>query len=862
MADPILLFFGLVFFLVTGLFLIWIIWIGYLLWQRRRKVIAPQAAKPAPAEAAPPPPLDRKWTFTEFDFAGLSHDLTQAVWAAAVLHAFDAEVLLALAPNLKDRVKTVYAEVQNLSFVEAAPDRRYCVHGPIRDSILAHLWRHKPDLYRAYSTRAAKYYSRVLSGKRGALGKLGEWCYRFVLPVSRQPAAQIEWLYHLALADPERAVMALRHLADSWTADAHYQDVDRLLLTLAEHLDAGRATDHLAATVHYFKAQAERRARRLQEALADLETARRRAGADLTLLDESLAAIGEVVDELNRSQAVPRHESNTWAAYRVWVDRIGAARHAQGGWRDVSSQNDRRNAALKHHQEMLEVYRNRKSRNLLGEAHTARAMADEYLLLDRPAEALHWYNAALRLYRRADSHFDEAATQQALGDLYQLLGRYAEALTYYAGAWAKYRLLNAPLAEASVLKARGNVELALAHFRRALDQYDEALSIYSEQGAELSEAAVLAAMGHALVVMGSAAPAQARYESALKIYVGHHDRLGEADTRLALGDQLRLTGQADAASNEYHFALEIYQASRDRMGEANVLLVLGKMAGGQDRGDEAVQQVTAALELYRAAGARLGEAKALAALGDEYQRRRQTAAAQAQSNAAIRHYAAAGQRRGEAEMHLALGLKLELAGQPAEAAVQFDLAAECYGQLGYFPGQAEVWLARGEQNLAGGDWEAAEQYLAAALILYEQVVDYAHQVQVLAVLADAQLALDQRPAAVTAYTKAIDLSAQLLPPQREAHGLRGLKDLAEGKFQSALTHFEAIAGLEDRVMWQVDAGLARFALGQEAAARDTLTRAWARADVHERAEARRWLARVQRLKPELVLPPDELGLRD
>jgi tetratricopeptide (TPR) repeat protein len=850
MADLIPLFFGLAFLFITGFFSVWIV---YLLRQRRREKIALQ---PALAEAAPPPPLDRKWTF----ITGLSHDLAQAVWAGAVPHAFDAEVLLALAPNLKGRVETVYAEVQNLSFVEAAPDRQHCMHGPTRDSILAHLWRNKPGLYRAYSTRAAKYYSRVLYGRRGAAGKLAELFYRFVLPVNRQPAVQIEWLYHLALADPEWAVMAVRHLADSWIGGGHYQDVDHMLLTLADHIDAGRATDHLAATVHYLKAQAERRARRLHEALADLETARRRAGADLSLLDELLAAIGEVVDELDRSQAVPRHESNTWAAYRVWVDRIGAGRRSQGGWRDVRHQADRRDAALKHHQEMLEVYR--ASHNLPGEAHTARAMADEYLLLDRPAEALHWYNKALHLYRRTGSHFDEAATQQALGDLYQLLARYAEALTHYAGALTKYRLLNAPLAEAGVLKARGDVELALAHFRRALDQYDEACTLYHEQGAALSEAAVLAAMGHALAVMGSAALAQARYERAREIYVRYHDRPGEANTRLALGDQLRLTGQVDAALIEYRAALQIYQASRDRVGEANVLLMLGRIASAQDRGKEAEQRYTAALEGYRAAGARLGEAKALAALGDEYQRRRQTAAAQAQSDAALRHYAAAGQRRGEAEMHLALGLELELAGRYAEAALQFDLAAECYSRLGYLPGQANVLLARGEQNLAGGDWKAAEQHLAAALILYEQVVDYAHQVQVLTCLADVQLALDKRPDAAAAYTKAIDLSVQLMPPQREARGLRGLQNLAEGQFQAALPHFEAAVGLEDRVTWQAGEGLARLALGQETAARGIFARGRVRADAHERAEARRWLTYVQRLKPELGAPLDKFGLKD
>ncbi|HZY42101.1 MAG TPA: tetratricopeptide repeat protein, partial [Anaerolineae bacterium] len=727
---------------------------------------------------------------------------------------------------------------------------------PIRASMLAHLWRNTPDTYRAYSTLAAKYYSRVLYGERGALGEL---FYRYVLPVSRQPAVQIEWLYHLALADPEQAVIALRYLATTWQTEARFDDLDRLLRVLAEQVDAGRVTGHLRATLHYFKALAERRQNRVREALAHLELARREAGHDHPLLHDTLAAVSEAVDTLNRSEAVPHHDAATWVAYRVWVDRIGTVRR-QWRWWDELHQIDRRDEALKHHQEMLEVYR--ASHNLLGEAHTARVMGDEYLLLERPGEALTWYEAALRLYVHAGNHFDEANTRRAIGDVHQFLNRHAEALTHYDGALVQYRALRARLSEADTLKAKGDALHALNRAPAAFDQYDEALSIYHDRGAALSEAAVLVALGHALHVAGRNVSAQTRYNEALQLYERHHDRLGEANTHLALGDQLRLTGQATEASIEYRAARQLYQQSRDRVGEANVLLMLGKAASAQDRGDEAVQQYAAALEYYRAVGTRLGEANALVALGYEYQRQHQTVAAQTQFDAALRHYAAIGQLRGEAEMHWVIGLELELTGQHAEAAVRFDLAAERYGQLSYLPGQAAVLLARGEQNLAGGDWVAAEQHLAAALILYEQVVDHAHQVQVLARLAEVQLALDQGPAVAATYTQAIGLSAHLMPARREAHGLRGLQDLAEGQFQSALPHFEAAAGREDRVTWQVGAGLARFALGQVEVARDILTRAWARANAHERAEARRWLAHVQRLKPELVVSPDELGLRD
>jgi len=832
---------------------------------RRQPALPPDSPAPEPTPAVPTvQQSERQWVSTEYELTRLPLDLRLAAWAGAVPHTFDSDLLLALAPDLADRVGATYLEMQKLSFVEAAPDQLHCIHAPTRADMLAHLWQTERASYRTYARRAARYYSQQLFSDRGGWrSALGLLLYRFVLPVSRQPARQIEWLYHLMIAEPEAAVTALRFLANLWTAEERYADIDHLLLALAEHIDAGRATDHLTATVHYFKAQAERRAKRLHEALAHLELARRHAGSDVLLLNESLATIGEVVDEINHSVAVPRHEAGTWAAYRVWADRIGTVRR-QWHWRDALQQIDRRDEAMKHHQELLQVYRT--AHNVLGEAHTSRVMGDEYLLRDRPVDALQWYESALLLYRRAGSRFDEAATQQALGDLYQLLARYSEALTHYDEALTKYRTLRAPLAEADILKARGDAELALVYFSnthatRALDQYDEARTIYHEHGAELSEAAVLVAMGNALAVSGRAATAQARYEDAREVYARLHDRLGEANVCLASGDQLRQMGRIDEAQADYRRALQLFGRSRDRVGEANAQLALGQVASLQAHGDEAVHYFNAAMDGYRAVGAGLGEAHALAALGYEYRRRHQLDAAQAQFEAARRLYTSLSQLHGEGDMHLEIGQLAELAGRPDEATPQFDRALSCYEQLKYLPGQARVWQARGEQSLTAGYAAAAEAQLTTALNLYEQVSDAASQAVVQTLMAEVQIALKQRSAAIAAYQQAIDLSARLLPAQREDDGLRGWQALADEEFQPALPHFAAAAGREDQVLWQVGQGLAKFALGQTDAARAILAPAWQRANPPERAAARRWLAYVQWLRPDLVLPSDELGLR-
>ncbi len=68
--------------------------------------------RPAPEPAPAAPPSKRDWTSTEYDLTRLSPDLSRAAWAGAIPHAFDANVLRALAPELADRAGVTYLEVQ------------------------------------------------------------------------------------------------------------------------------------------------------------------------------------------------------------------------------------------------------------------------------------------------------------------------------------------------------------------------------------------------------------------------------------------------------------------------------------------------------------------------------------------------------------------------------------------------------------------------------------------------------------------------------------------------------------------------------------------------------------------------------
>ncbi len=193
---------------------------------------------------------------------------------------------------------------------------------------------------------------------------------------------------------------------------------------------------------------------------------------------------------------------------------------------------------------------------------------------------------------------------------------------------------------------------------------------------------------------------------------------------------------------------------------------------------------------------------------------------------------------------------------PGAAAQHFDQARAAYEKLGYLPGQAAAWLALGEHSLSG-DYAAAQTQLTSALNLYQQVDDYAQQIAVLTLLAEVQIGLKQRAAAVNLYQQAIDLLINLPLSRREGVGVRGRHALADEQFQLAVTHFETTVAREDHTVWQwqFDLALAGWALEPTTGAA-ALAQLWPPPTAADRAHARRWLAYVRWLKPDLPQPPD------
>ena len=104
---------------------------------------------------------ERGWLVMGAVLDSLPSNLRAAIWAAAVPHWFDAEILAELLGRPVTDGAALYADLQTLPFVEPFEARGgHNIHALIRTIILDRLWSERRSEYIFLSTRAASYFSR------------------------------------------------------------------------------------------------------------------------------------------------------------------------------------------------------------------------------------------------------------------------------------------------------------------------------------------------------------------------------------------------------------------------------------------------------------------------------------------------------------------------------------------------------------------------------------------------------------------------------------------------------------------------------------------------------------------------------
>ncbi|SRR6266404_1593873 len=214
---------------------------------------------------------ERTWIVTEDLLNALASELYSAAWATAIPHWFDADILAALRPELKERAGQLYVDLQALPFVEVFPGRGHNIHELTRRAMLDHLWRNNTDEFRALSARAAKYFSQ-----------------------DHSLVNQSEWLYHLLVAEPANAANKFWNLGARWNIG----DVLRLLKrddeALARYDEAMTPYRLVLGRANLLISDGDERA-----SLQDL------AGA-LKFFQQALTLYEQIGDRTNQSQSLLR----------------------------------------------------------------------------------------------------------------------------------------------------------------------------------------------------------------------------------------------------------------------------------------------------------------------------------------------------------------------------------------------------------------------------------------------------------------------------------------------------------------------------------------------------------------------------
>jgi tetratricopeptide (TPR) repeat protein len=815
------------------------------------------------AEAADTPLDERLIDAAASTMKTLSEGMQDAVWVVVVPRQFNVELLIALRPDWGALANDVYERLERLWFVSAVPDGS-CVQSVIRRAMLRHLYR-KDDLretYLLHSLRAAKYFHGRMVAHSDAYSErnarfVSETFFRFLPPNCQSPEDEIEWLYHLAVADPASAQPVLQQVGDNWLATGRLIDLQNLVDALREHIDDGRLTAGLCALVYFYAGCAALRSSRMRNALSALEQARRLSRGDPVITNRVHQAIGEALDVLTSPDRPLTPDSSVWSSLAHPI----ADRTHWGLWADLHLPQPS-DDELRRDYEMLLVYQS--SHNHSGAALAMRLIGDAHRGRGDYRIALKWYEDSRAELRRAVHDegerqsvlLDEAITLKALGDTQYLLGRVDDSLNSYAESLTLHqRLPGDELHEADAHKAKGDVLHFLARYTEALPEYERALAAYRKGGAVISEGETLLAQGRLFQAMQRREEAQRCYEEALGIYQRSGSSLGLANALLVIGSSAQLRGEAQLAQQRFEEALTIYRRQKNEAGEAAALKALGDAVANLQQFDRAAECYDEALTQFNAAGLRRNVAETELAIGRLRLRQKDYQDAAQHDELALARFHDLQDRRGEADAQLALGVVRHLQRQSEEAVRLWTEALATYRETRDRFGEAQTISWLGEECLQLRDDAGALTNFEAALNLWREIGDPIGAMETMYARVGHSLALLDRHAEAL---RAFELAAAARSPRE--FGWLGWRDVTAGKFEDARVHFAGIARRDAAVSWQVGLALAQLVCGDRIEAERQMAAALGRADPQELGDACRWIEIVARLAPALNLKAEQFGL--
>jgi tetratricopeptide (TPR) repeat protein len=233
----------------------------------------------------------------------LPPSLAEAVWAAAVPHWFDGEILARTLGIPEEDAAARYARLQEMSFVQPVAGRGHAVHELTRRLLLDDLWRDRQEVFRAWSYRAAEAFESRPD----------------------DPDFLLESIYHWLVADPDRGADRVWNWGAEWNNTFQYARLHALVQAGLEHEEAGRLGGRARGWVLFRKGQLHILYNEYRAAKTALEGALESAGGDRQLEAHCIKALGDVHRMLGEYGAARGRYEEALGIYREIGDRLGEA---------------------------------------------------------------------------------------------------------------------------------------------------------------------------------------------------------------------------------------------------------------------------------------------------------------------------------------------------------------------------------------------------------------------------------------------------------------------------------------------------------------------------------------------------------
>jgi len=219
-----------------------------------------------------------------------------------------------------------------------------------------------------------------------------------------------------------------------------------------------------------------------------------------------------------------------------------------------------------------------------------------------PRGALDYLNRALSLAVELENDQERARILHAIGISYGALNKPDEALRYYQESLAIWRRLGLKRGIAASLVQTAQIDRIMAKPDAALASFKEALQLFREIGDKKNIGGTLINFGNFYVDRGEHDEALKRYKEALQIEREIGNQSSEALCLNNIGTSYLEKGQYDDALIYFQQALQLREKLKVPGDIAQTLHNLGETNTNMGRYDQALAQYLRALELLRGAG--------------------------------------------------------------------------------------------------------------------------------------------------------------------------------------------------------------------------------------------------------------------